>query len=430
MKTIKDGFRSLIGNLGNPERDKSASVEHTETLLDDQQLNAAFSSNWIARKIVTLPAKDALKKGRSWSGESKQAIESEERRLGLNKKLIEALTMARLLGGAAIYIGTDQDPEDELLPDSIKQGDIKYLTVLTRRELSADQLNQDPMSKGYGKPVRYQVTGAATSAYIHPSRLILLDGDMQADKWLVAGANMGWGESVLKSTHDAIKNAGGTFANVASLVYEANIDVIGVPKLMANIGSEGYEKDILTRFGLASANKGINGTLILDGDEEYNRKGASFAQLPEVMSAFALHCAAAADIPATRFMGQSSSGLNSTGEGDLDNYYDMLAAYQTYDISPALQLFDECLVRSATGSYPEDAVVSWNPLKQMDEQEIAAIGKTTAESIKILSDTESFTGEEIREIAIHRLSEIGAFPHIKQVIEETESTLDLGSDDD
>ena len=421
MKYLTDSLKSLIGNLGNPERDKSASVYFHENLLTDEQLIAAYNSNWIARKIVDIPAKDSLRKWRTWNDEAAK-IEAEENRLNVRSKISEAMIKARLFGGAGVYIGTDQESSEPLDIEKIKVGGIDYLTVLSRRELTAGEIEQDPQSEYYGKPKNYTINGVTGHATIHPSRLILFNGDSKADVWLSAGINAGWGESVLKATADTILQAGGTFGSVASLVFEANIDVIGVPDLMSSVGNQGYEANILKRFMLAATGKGINGTLILDKEETYNRKSASFAQLPEIMNTFAMYCAAAADIPATRFLAQSPNGLSSTGESDMANYHDKLQSMQTLTIEPAMGLFDQCLIRSA-GVAESD--FTWNPLKQMSEKELAEIGKITTDSLKILSDMDVFTAEELRELAIHKLSEIKAFPHFAEVIAETNASLEI-----
>lgn len=285
-----------------------------------------------------------------------------------------------MFGGAAIYIGTDQEPSEPLNPESIKQGGIKYLSVMTRRELTAGGLMQDPFSEYYGRPEEYTISGGTGQAYIHPSRLVLFYGDDKPDTWFCNGVDLGWSNSVLKAVHDTIAQTGGTFASVASLVFEANVDVISMPDLMSNIGSDGYESNVLKRFQLASANKGINGTLILDKEETYERRSAAFAHLPEIMQAFAMYCAAAADIPATRFLAQSPNGLNSTGDSDMANYHDKIQSLQELTFETAMSVLDACLVRSALGSHPNDASFTWSPLKQMDERELVEIDKLKMEA--------------------------------------------------
>ena len=422
-----DSLRSVIGNLGNKGRDKSAGVEIVDDCISDMQLRDAYASNWIARKIVDIPADDSLRKWRTWNSEKHEAIEEEEVRLDVRRKVLEAYKQGRLYGGCALFIGTKQEPSEPLDVNAIGKGGLEYLSMFTRDELGVVSIGQDPFSPFYGLPEMYSIGSSDVVAEIHPSRLIRFTGDDHADPKQVNNINLGWGQSVLQTAFDSVKHASGSQANVASLIYEANVDVIGIPDLMNNIGTSEYQSEIMTRFQLAGMNKGINGMLMLDAEETYNRKTASFSHLPEVMEAFALYCASAADIPATRFLGRSPSGLLSTGEHDKENYQDTLQALQGLKIRPAMRLFDECLKRSAGAE--DDATFDWTPLSQMNDEQLSTIGETITKSLKNLYDI-GFTDQELRDIARHRLGEVGAFPHIEAVTQETLEKLDPNSDPD
>ena len=217
-----DGLRSMLSGLGDPSRDKAASGFYAPNFLTDQQLIDAYRASWIARKLVDIPAQDALRKWRNWQADQKQIeqIECQEKRLGLQAKLLQCKTLARLWGGAAIFVGTDQEPHEPFDPKTLKKDGLRYLTVFSRRELVSGELEQDPFSEDYGKPAYYEVAGSAL-AKIHPSRLVVQIGAPHADQWNVHGPNSGWGDSVLQSSYDAVRNADGTAANIASLVFEA-----------------------------------------------------------------------------------------------------------------------------------------------------------------------------------------------------------------
>ena len=55
-----DSIRSLVSGMGDPNRDKLATVYHQDRILDDKTLLIAYRNSWIARKIVDIPALDAL----------------------------------------------------------------------------------------------------------------------------------------------------------------------------------------------------------------------------------------------------------------------------------------------------------------------------------------------------------------------------------
>jgi phage-related protein (TIGR01555 family) len=419
-----DSLRSVVAGLGDPLRDKMATASYGLQFLDDYQLAAIYKSNWLGRKMVDIPAMDAVRKGRDWQAEQKQieAIEAEEKRLGFWNKLLEVKIKARLWGGAALYIGTgDADLMQPLDPESVVKGGIKYLTVLARRDVSAGEISQDVLSEFYGRPAYYEVTGssAASMVQIHPSRLAIFIGAPHADNLLSQGLNQGWGDSVIEAVYSAMKNADATAANIASLVFEANVDVFRIPDFMASLADPAYSQRLIERFLLAATAKGINRALILDKDEEYDRKTISFAQLPEVMQSFLQMAAGAADIPVTRLLGQSPAGLSATGEADMNNYYDRVSSIQTLEMMPALYRFDECLIRSALGSRPPEIFYEWAPLKQMTEKEQAEIGKMNAETAEILGRTGIFTSEELRTVVGNQLVESSFYPGLDQAMDET-----------
>ena len=417
-----DTLRALIGSMGDPLRDKAAGVYYAAPFLTDLDLLNAYRGSWLPRKIIDIPALDSTRKWRDWQADAGQIekIEEEEKRLGLKAKVYEARIKARLFGGAAIYIATgDRDPAKELSPERVAVGGVRFLTVLNRRVLKPGEVDNDPESLFYGRPKVYTLQSGTRQVDIHPSRLVVFVGAPFPDDELPADPkNYGWGDSVLTATLDAIKNADSTAANVASLVFEAKIDVIKVPQLMASLSSQDYRQRLLERFTLAAAAKGNNGTLILDAEEEYAQKSATFQTLPDVMDRFLQIVAGAADIPLTRLLGTSPGGLNSTGEADLRNYYDRISSMQEIEMQPAMRVLDECLIRSALGARPPEVHYIWSSLWQISDKERADIGKINAETIKTLNDTALFPPEAIANAGANMLVENSIMPGLEQAIEE------------
>jgi len=418
LASIRDGLVNLVANLGTP-RDKAAATMYALPLLNDQQICAAYRGTWLARKIIEIPALDAHRNWRSWNAEQADisALEAEENRLGLKQKSLDAQTKARLFGGAALYIGTgDPNPQLPLDPARLAKGGIRHLNVLTKRVLSAGELERDPESPAYGQPAYYELSSQAGQVRIHPSRLVVYHGAPRPDPELEAGD--GWGDSVLLAIMDAVKNADSTSANIASLVFEAKVDVINIPNFMAMLADPAYEEQMLKRLQLAMMAKSINGTLLLDSEEEYSQKQASFTGLTDVLMAFLQLVSGAADIPVTRLLGQSPAGMNSTGESDTRNYYDRIRAGQELVLQPALGVLDECLIRSALGSRPPELFYSWRSLWQTTDTERATIGKTTADTIKTVADTKLIPDDVLSKVAVNMLTEAGVAPGLESEMEE------------
>jgi len=418
-----DSLTSLTSQMGT-ERDKAATVFYTHPVMTDDQIVAAYRSSWLPRKIVDIPALDACRKWRNWQAEDDQIelIEAEEKRLNLKGKILETFTKARLFGGAGLYIGTgDGNLSAPLEPESIGKGGLKYLTVLSRQDMSAGEISQDVLSEYHGWPTYYEVTGAAQMVRIHPSRLVLFIGAKQPHS-LATTFNQGWGDSVLTSTLNAIHNADSTSRNIASIIFEAKVDVIRIPNFMASLGSAEYRSKLLERYTLANMAKGINGTLLLDKEEEYETKSATLAGLTDILMAFMQVVSGAADIPVTRLLGQSPAGMNSTGTSDMKNYHDRIQSMQELEMTPAMARLDECLIRSATGTRDQDIHYTWAPLEQMSEKERADIFKMKADAARALigstSGQEIIPRDALSDAMVNSLIEDGSLPGLEAAIDE------------
>ena len=423
-RSVSDSLTNLVSRMGT-DRDKASHGSYAFEPLTDEQLLVSYKTAWLPRKIVDIPAFDSVRAWRDWQATPDQIekIEAEEKRLNVKGKVLEAKIKARLWGGAAIMIGTgDADLSKPLDLNRIGSAGLKYLTVLTRRHLSAIEMETDPASEFYGRPKLYSLTNAnAVQVTIHPSRLVIFHGNVEPDSDYAT--QMGWGDSVLQSTMDAIKQADSTAANIASLVFEAKIDIIRLPNFMASLADEGYKRKILDRYTLAMQGKGINGTLMLDKEEEYETKSASFAQLPEVLDRFLQIVSGAADIPATRLLSQSPAGMNATGTSDMKNYHDRVAAMQEIEMTPSMFRMDECIIRSALG--PRDPAVHyrWAPLEQMSEKEKADIFKLKADAARTIAGNGGTSEplmpiEALSDALVNTFIEDNSLPGLEAAIEE------------
>jgi len=414
IRVAVDSLKNFVANL-NTTRDKQSAADYFLNILTDEQLSAIYRTSWMAKKTVNIPAQDATRRWREWMAESDQIelLSAEEKRLGIQRKVLNGLASGRLFGGAGIYfsIKGDNDPSLPVNPERVRKGGLAFATVLSRRVLQAGDVENDPLVEGYGLPKFYRVTsGTGVNTEIHPSRIILFGGAPVLDPETSIVVNAGWEDSVLQAAYDVIRTADATAMNISSLVYEAKVDVLKIPAL-ADIMADQQTRVLLEqRIALCAQLKGNNGMLVIDGEEEYEQKSFTFAGLPDINRDNLQAVAGAADIPITRFLGQTPSGLSSTGESDLKNYYDSVASAQTLILSPALQVFDECLIRSALGTRPDDISYEWASLWQMTDTEKSAISKQTAETISILASTKLFPDEALARAAATVIVEHSILP--------------------
>ncbi len=430
MTLMTDSLTNLVANLGT-SRDKLTASTIGAGLYPPSVLAEAYRGSWMARKGVDIPALDSCRKWRDWQAENADItlIEAEEKRLGVKAKVLASRISARLYGGGAVLIGAGpQDASLPLSPAAVKRGGIRYLTLLHRRQLSSAELVMDVQDPRFGEPAFWTVNqGGAVSAKIHPSRLVMFKGAEVPDPSML-GLEAGWGDSVLVAALDAVIAAESVNRNAASLTFEAKVDTVGIPDFMENLADPTYRATVLARFTLAETAKGINGTFIHDKDEILGQKTASFAGLPDLMDRFAQIACAAFDVPATRFMGQSPGGMNSTGESDLRNYYDRISAAQELEMTPAMAVLDECLIRSALGDRPADVYYRWSSLWQVSDKERADIGKVQADTVQVLRGTQLFPDEALSQAAVTMLTESGAMPGLEGAVAEYSAGVPQGGE--
>ena len=140
--------------------------------------------------------------------------------------------------------------------------------------------------------------------------------------------------------------------------------------------------------------KSLYRTMFLDSGDEFERVNVTWSGLPDLMDRFARRLAAAADIPATRFWGQSPVGMNATGESDMKNYASNVAAQQKRLLTEPLRTLDVVLARSA--GLAEPLPYSWPSIIDASDGERAAVSKARAEAVKVAVDAQVIDENEAR----------------------------------
>lgn len=412
---IFDGLKNIVANLGTG-RDKAAHTVYVDNPMSASELLTTYRNSWLARAIVDYPAEDATRKWRYWRAEADQItlIERLESRLNLQRRVYEALVASRLYGGAAIYINTGA--ADQESPLQVGE-EIKSLVVLTPNSLQPSEIVRDIDSEYYGRAEFYTLQTDGRPVYIHASRLVVLYGAHIPQDATVSSR---WGDSVLQSAMDSVKNVDTTMANIASLVFEAKVDVFQFDGF-AQILADNQDDLVLRRLNLQAAMKGINGAVVIDKLDSYDQKTANFSGLPEVITKFMDTVSGAARIPVTRLYGRAAVGLSGSGDGDERVYFDRIGYLQSTEIGPAMALLDDCIIAQALGNRVETIYYEWAPLRQLSEAERAKVFVDTANAARALAGGQSgeiVPMDALSDAVVNELTEQGVLPGLDQAIEK------------
>lgn len=389
VRFLTDSITNVLAQVGMGG-DKAAHTRYSEVLLDEHELLNAYRFAWLPARIVDVPADHATRHWRKWSADPKtvDAIEAIERDLALQQKVNECLKTARLFGRAGIYIKTTSRTQSRPLQPSEK---IQSLEVVDLPSNHASGLLTRFRSSG----ARNNDTVRINNVEVHRSRIIELRGRYVP--------RMPDGDSVLNPVYKACLNADSTSANIASLVFEAKVDVFKIPNLMELVGDADYENRLVQRLTIANHGKSVTNSLLMDAEESYEQKHVNFGGLNDVLLTALQIASGASGIPATKLLGTSVGGLNAKGDSEVRDFYDEVASQQRNIITPALYQLDQMILHEVGA--PKGTDYEWCSLWQETESEKATNISTLASSIKTLSDTMLFSDDELRSVAAQALGD-------------------------
>jgi hypothetical protein len=258
---------------------------------------------------------------------------------------------------------------------------------------------------------------------LHPSRVVPFIGQKVPEGGFYSSASWFWGDPIMQSIGEAVKNADLAQSGFASLIDRAAVDVFKFKDLMSTVGTQEGEDRITRRVAWTSQAKSNYRSMLLDAEDEWAQVQITWAGMTDVMMAFLNVVAGAADIPVTRLLGQSPKGLQSNGDGEERDYNKMIKAQQTEVLRPALDQIDELLIPSALGSAKSDVYYEFAPLDQLDEKDAATVEKQAADTIKVYADAGIIPDVALSEMAKNRIVESGRWPGSEKAFEDAEAAI-------
>jgi phage-related protein (TIGR01555 family) len=389
---VTDGLTNVISGLGTSKSRNPSSFLNRGPILGRIELEDIYRHYWIAKAVDIRPW-DMTREWRRFEAgditpEQIKSIEDLEKKIGLPEKVREALKWASLYGGAGIIMhfkGSLGSMEEELNPERVGKGDLERLSVGDRWELiEATPIDYNPLSPTYRTAEYYYLANDVNHNRIHRSRIIFFRGREMPIR--VTRQLKGYGESDVQRWYQAMINNETLSAAIIEGVHQSNIDVVGVKGLANLLATDDGEEKAKNRFMVMDYCKSLLNMSIIDAEDNFTRNAFPFSGLPDIKRIFLEILSSATDIPLTRFLGSSPSGLNSTGEGDIRNYYDSIGSEQQAKLSPKLDMIDQVLIRSAIGSYPEDISYEFNSLWQMSPNEEADLKLKQVQILQGLHD--------------------------------------------
>lgn len=398
-----DAFQNQMARLGfgQPNLNEGADYPLTRMSQNYNLFTSLYRSSWIVRKIVDVFPSDMVKNwikfNSSLDPEKISKINSVIRKTKTKEKIKEGLRWARLYGGAAglILIDGDEDLSEPLDYDTIMLDDYKGLLIFDRwNGIYPDiELEDDISDEEYGYPKYYSISLSEANSNlmlsynkqdlvkVHHSRIVRFNG-RDLPLW-ERQAEMFWGESEIEIVFEELKKRDNTSANIASLIFLANIRVLKMNDLGQLLGASTQKAQenlykVLQAQNQLMSNMGI---YVMDKDDDFGSEQYSFGGLNDIYESFMLDIAGACEMPVTKLFGREPAGFNSTGESDLTQYYDTLEEKQETYLQPIIDKLLPIIFMSTLGAIPEDLDWEFNPCMNVNSKDLAVLAQSMASPI-------------------------------------------------
>lgn len=343
--------------------------------LNDLELESLYANNGIARRIVDIFPSRATRRG--WTVPD---IGDEDRRLKTWDFFRDGLTWARLYGGSAGLMVTEDDVPAGMSPeawlreplDLKRVGKVLALRVFDAVEAWPSRWCADIRSPRYGLPEMWQISSqAGFRATVHASRIVHFRGARRPPN----KARTGWqsrlpDDSCFQPIWDSLRRLEQVQQAGATIAQELREGVLSVGGLAAKATSDEGES-LWDRFRNMALVKGLLGLTVIDSQDTYTNLSNPPTGYSELSGGAWTHLSAVTSIPQTVLMGESPGGLSSDGESAQEGFRQSVSDYQSVNLSCFEQLY--AVVYSAQdgptrGIAPEGWAVEFASLDEPSEK--------------------------------------------------------------
>lgn len=423
MNMRTDGYINAV--LGHSLKNKDPAAHFVfanAPIMTDKMLTNLFIGNSLARKIINLPADEAVK---NWvhieaGDQDEQALQMHDD-LRSEMHFADALRWSRLYGGSVILMMAD---DGQLLDEPLNENKlqkVESLRVYDRTQVYWNDmvLYDDPRNPMFGRPAYYQINPImGTPFLVHESRLLLFTGDPLPE--LNRLQYQGWGLPALQGMWDELLGNAHSHKLALLIMERMSQGVLKLDGLLDVLMREGGEETVRKRIELIDMVRSVLNTIAIDKEDEYELRNISLAQIPELLDRFGLAVSATSNIPFTLLFGRSPAGMNATGQSDMENFYNMVRNIQKRQVKPNLDRLTRLLMLCKDGMFkgrePENWRIEFNPLWLPSDKE-------QAETDKLKADAKKSTADE--RIAYVSVGALDASELRKKLAEEGEYDIDL-----
>lgn len=365
------------------------------------QMCALLSQNWLINKACSVPARDATRNGydiiatdgTDIPDETIKALQKYDKKYRLRWNCEQFVRMGRVFGiRLALFDIESSDPEFYEKPfniDGVEKGSYRGIIqvdpywcvpLMVGEELS------NPATRHFYEPTYWQINGKK----YHRSHLIIFRNSEVPD--LIKPMYLYGGLPVPQLIMERVYGAERTASESLSLVMSKRTTVwlTNMAQFMADAENNSEKLKAWVNY------RDNHGVKVGDKEgDQFQQFDTALGDLDDVIMTNYQLVAAASNVPATKLLGTTPKGFNSTGEGEAKNYHEELESIQEHDLTEFVERHHQ-LVMKSTGVPFVETSINWRPVDSPTAQEIAERNKLKADTYSTLSMAGAIDGKDIR----------------------------------
>lgn len=342
--------------------------------LNRSLLSSTYMEEGIIQVLIDQPVDDAFRGGITvqcdeLDGDDIKVLMQAIHEHGLIETYSQGLKWMRLFGGGGIIVNFGQDMRQPMEIEKIKSN-----TPLAFYAADRWELNYSPAGSEFLDMLSTISTEHPYNYYghvLHKSNVIRLNGKMPPS--ILKGQFGGWGmselEKLVRSFNQYLKHQSVTF----ELLDEAKIDVMKINGFNAAIATSNGANKTAQRVANAAMIKNYQNALVMDKEDDFEQKSINFGGLAEILNQIRIGLACDLRMPMTKLFGISPSGLNASGEEEIENYNSMIETEIRSKVKGGLILMLKILCKKLFDYIPDNITFEFKPLREQSAKDISLI---------------------------------------------------------
>lgn len=369
------------------------------------QTCAVIAQNWLVDKACDMPGKDAIRHwleltvndGTDVDPKVLDLMRRLDKRFGIKKHCREFVKMGRVFGiRHALFLVDGIDYSAPFNIDGVRPGSYKGISQIDPYWITPvldGVAASNPADPHFYEPTWWMIQGKR----VHRSHLVIMRNGEVPD--ILKPSYFYGGIPVPQKVFERVYAAERTANEAPILAMTKRMTTF---KVDTSAGISNFQQ-FMQKMENWSAMMNNMGIKTYGENEEINQFDTNLSGLDEtIMTQYQL-VAAASGVPATKLLGTTPKGFNSTGEYEESSYHEELESIQEHDLQPLVdrhhQLVMKAFIAPEYGAFSIES--SWNPVDSPTAAELAEINLKKSQTAGNYVNAGAVDGFDVRQSLIN-----------------------------